>query len=180
MRFYQFSPKQKTAIAGITGVTALVGWAINGVAPTKFSGLAVLLLTGGAAAASMAVLALRTIQRLWNELERRARALEISEERHRLLLEQASDAILVFDAKTGVIIEANRCACEVLGWNEKELVGQNHTVLHANSERDSMRKVFDDHVKQGGIVEENWNDLVPELARGVPGDCCVELPFDPQ
>ncbi|MBK9990112.1 MAG: PAS domain S-box protein [Verrucomicrobia bacterium] len=154
MRFYQFSSKQKTAIAGITGVTALVGWAINGVAPTMFSGWDVLLLTGGAAAASMAVLALRTIQRLWNELERRARALEISEERHRLLLEQASDAILVFDAKTGMVIEANRCACEVLGWQEKELVGQRHTVLYTTVERDSMRRIFDEHVKKGGIVED--------------------------
>jgi PAS domain S-box-containing protein len=154
MRFYQFTRVQKIAVAAITGVTALVGWAINGVVPERFSGWDVLLLMGAVAAGALLVLALHTSQRLWRELDRRARELEISEERHRLLLEQASDAILVFDAKTGVIIEANRYACEVLGWTEKELIGQRHTVLHTIAERDTIRRAFDDHVKKGGIVED--------------------------
>ncbi|MFT3783736.1 MAG: PAS domain S-box protein [Nibricoccus sp.] len=153
MKLYQFSRNQKTAIAAIAGVTALVGWAINGVTPTRFSGWDVLLLTGFGTAVASLVIASTTSQRLWRELAQRARDLEISEERHRLLLEQASDPILVFDSKTGAIIEANRCACEVLGWTEKELIGQRHTILHSSVERDAMRKAFDEHVKRGGIVE---------------------------
>jgi len=154
MRFYQFTRVQTTVVTAITGVAALVGWAINGVSPEHFSGGDILLFTGGVAAATCAVLALRTSQRLWHELERRASELAISEERHRLLLEQASDAIVVFDATTGVIIEANRCACEVLGWKENELIGQRHTILHTIAERDGMRRSFDAHVQRGGIVED--------------------------
>jgi PAS domain S-box-containing protein len=171
MKFYQFSRNQKTAVAAITGVTALVGWAINGVMPEHFSGWDVILLTGAAAGTASAVLALLTSQKLWRELDQRARQLEISEERHRLLLEQASDAILVFDARTGEIIEANRCACEVLGWKEKDLIGQGYSVLHTVADRASVKKAFDEHVKRGGIVEEEIQvkhrdgEVIPMQAR---------------
>jgi len=154
MKFYQFTQTQKVAVVAITGGAALVGWGINHALTTQFTPWDGLLLSGAALASACAWVALRTSKRLWRELERRASELEISEERHRLLLEQASDAILVFDAKTGEIIEANRYACEVLGWQEKELVGQRHTVLHAQGERDTIRRAFDEHVKRGGIVED--------------------------
>jgi len=152
MKLYQFSRNQWTAIAAIAAVTALVGWAINGVAPAYFPVGNIVFLTLAAVAAAGAMTML-TSQRLWRELDERNRELQISEERHRLLLEQASDAILVYEAQTGVIVEANRVACEVLGWKEKEVIGQRHTVLHSASERDTMRRSFEAHVKRGGIVE---------------------------
>ena len=31
-----------------------------------------------------------------------------------------------------------------------------------------------------GTLRSELEKLEAELARGVPGDCCVELPFDPQ
>jgi len=155
MKLYQFTQTQKVAVAAITGGSALVGWGIGHALTEQFSGWDGVLFTGAAAASACAWVALRTSQRLWRELERHARELEISEERHRLLLEQASDAILVFEVNTGLIIEANRCACEVLGWQASELVGQRHTILHTLTEGDAVRQAFADHVKRGGIVEED-------------------------
>jgi PAS domain S-box-containing protein len=155
MKVYQFTQTQKVAVVAITGGAALVGWGINHTLTDRFTGWDGMLFTGAAAAAACAWVALRTSQRLWCELERHASELEISEERHRLLLEQASDAILVFEAKTGLIIEVNRFACDVLGWRADELVGQRHTVLHTFDEGDTMRRAFADHVKQGGIVEDD-------------------------
>jgi PAS domain S-box-containing protein len=154
MKFYQFTQTQKVAVVAITGGAALVGWSISHVLTDRFSGWDAILFTGAAASSACAWVALRTSQRLWRELERRATELEISEERHRLLLEQASDAIVVFDAKTGVIIEANRYACEVLGWPEQELIGQRHTILHIQTDLESIRRAFAEHVKRGGIVED--------------------------
>jgi len=92
-------------------------------------------------------------RRLEAELQRRNRALQMSEERYRLLLEQASDAIVVADAETGLIIEANRFACQLLGWSEKELVGRRHTILHPQAQRDFMRAQFVEHARRGEIVE---------------------------
>ena len=155
MKFNQFTQTQKVAVAATTGGAALVGWGINHALTERFTSWDGMLLTGAAAAAACAWVALRTSQRLWYDLERHASELEISEERHRLLLEQASDAILVFEAKTGLIIEVNQCACDVLGWRAGELIGQHHTVLHALDEGDMMRRAFTDHVKQGGLVESD-------------------------
>ena len=48
--------------------------------------------------------------------------LEESEKRYRILIDQASDAILVHDEK-GLIIDANQRACKNLGYKKEELVG---------------------------------------------------------
>lgn len=91
--------------------------------------------------------------RLKSELMRRTRALAMSEERHRLLLEQASDAIVVADSETGVILEVNRCACQLLGANETELVGKRHTILHPEARREFMRQQFAEISQRGEITE---------------------------
>ncbi len=92
-------------------------------------------------------------RRVAAELQRRNRALLVSEERHRLLLEQASDAILVADADTGLIIEVNRCACQLLGWEEKELIGRRHTTLHPETQRERIGSRFAAGLAPGEIIE---------------------------
>jgi PAS domain S-box-containing protein len=49
-------------------------------------------------------------------------ALEESEKRYRILMEQASESIIVHDEK-GIIIDANQRACKNLGYTKEELVG---------------------------------------------------------
>ena len=49
-------------------------------------------------------------------------ALKESEKRYRIIMEQASEAILVHDEK-GIIIDANQRACKNLGYTKEELVG---------------------------------------------------------
>ena len=49
-------------------------------------------------------------------------ALYETEERFRTVIEQAADAILVYDAK-GVIVDANLWACRSLGYSQQELLG---------------------------------------------------------
>ena len=58
-----------------------------------------------------------------NELAKRNQnkeALRESEERYRTLFEQASDSIVVVDAKTGAILEFNQAAHENLGYTREE------------------------------------------------------------
>jgi len=153
MKFYQFKQTQNIAVVAIAGGAALVGWGINHGVTEGLSGWDGVLFVSAAASAGCAWVALRSGDRLWRALERQARELELSEVRHRLLLEESADAVVVFDARTGMIVEASRYACELLGWPEKELVGQRHTILHAIADGDAVRQAFEDHVKRGGIAE---------------------------
>ena len=54
-----------------------------------------------------------------------------SEEKYRNLINTANDGILVIDAETRLILEANNKACEILGILEPELVGQPESQLYA-------------------------------------------------
>ena len=68
---------------------------------------------------------------------RAKQALEESEKRYRILMEQASDAILVHDEK-GIIIGANQRACKNLGYTKEELVGM--TTVDIESEIPENKK----------------------------------------
>ncbi|HET9788816.1 MAG TPA: PAS domain S-box protein, partial [Pyrinomonadaceae bacterium] len=50
--------------------------------------------------------------------------LEVSESRYRRLFETAQDAILILDANTGKIFDANPFIKELLGYSQEELVGK--------------------------------------------------------
>lgn len=53
-----------------------------------------------------------------------------SEEKYRNLINTANDAILVIDAKTRIILEANHRACEILGVSEDQLIGKPESDLY--------------------------------------------------
>ncbi|GAH41710.1 unnamed protein product, partial [marine sediment metagenome] len=50
-----------------------------------------------------------------------------SEERHRRLFEEARDGIFVAEVETGVLIDCNRAAVELVGREKSELIGQHQT-----------------------------------------------------
>jgi PAS domain S-box-containing protein len=53
-----------------------------------------------------------------------------SEEKYRNLIDTANDAILIIDANTRVILEANSKACTLLGISEAELVGMHESQIY--------------------------------------------------
>jgi len=65
------------------------------------------------------------------------------EEKYRHLLDTANDAILVADVGTGLILEANRKAEELLGVSASQLVGTHQTDLHPADERERCRQMLD-------------------------------------
>jgi len=54
-----------------------------------------------------------------------------SEEKYRVLFENAGDAIFIADAKTGVILDANKMAERMIGLSKRDLIGMNQTALHS-------------------------------------------------
>ena len=55
-------------------------------------------------------------------------AIQVSEERYRILVEEASDAIVLSDA-TGTILEVNNGGSDMSGYSREELIGKNLSLL---------------------------------------------------
>jgi PAS domain S-box-containing protein len=54
---------------------------------------------------------------------------------YRELFESTSDALLVHEAETGVILDCNRQACEMYGWSHNALVGSGLEILTSDRDR---------------------------------------------
>jgi len=80
---------------------------------------------------------------------------------YRELFEKANDAILVHEAESGIILDCNRKACKVYGWDRNALVGSNLKTLSKDMDRyeEEIRRVQEGkscagfttvHSRQGG------------------------------
>ncbi|MCW4008669.1 MAG: PAS domain S-box protein [Candidatus Bathyarchaeota archaeon] len=91
------------------------------------------------------------------EQKRIEQALKESEEKYRALFEEALDAIFVADAETGILVDCNRAATELVGRSKSELIGMHQCFLHPPESIDGkFSKSFMRHCKEcGGFsVEE--------------------------
>lgn len=82
---------------------------------------------GALAAAWGAVTWLQNVRRMASEFKRRKsaeRQLRQSEERARVLVEHAPEAITILDATTGLYLEVNPAAERLHGYRKEELVGK--------------------------------------------------------
>jgi len=66
---------------------------------------------------------------------------------YRELFEKANDAIFVADAETGVIIDANTRAAELLDLPRDQILGMHQTELHPDDSPDAYRQIFEKHAK---------------------------------
>jgi len=62
-----------------------------------------------------------------------------TEQRHKHLLDAANDVILVIDAETGVVVEANARSGEVLGRSSGEMIGGKAEIIVSESDREAYR-----------------------------------------
>ncbi len=73
---------------------------------------------------------------------------------YRVLFEEALDAIFVVDVETGALVDCNRAACELVGGEKSELIGQFQRVLYPPEiSEERFTKSFKRHLKEGGILE---------------------------
>ncbi|HTQ31860.1 MAG TPA: PAS domain S-box protein [Opitutaceae bacterium] len=120
---------------------------------------------GGALGVTFVVLIFNL--RLQRKVEQRTRELRASEERHRRLMEQASDAIFVADAASGLLVEVNRAATELLGRTDAELVGRPHTILYRPEDAAERQRSLAEHAQTGGHREAEVM-LCPRDGKSVP------------
>ncbi len=90
-----------------------------------------------------------------------------NEERFRLLFDGAKDAIFGADAETGVIMECNRAAEELMGRERSEMIGQHQSSLHPPEDMQEIRKSFARHA-QAVTKEPVEADIVRKDGQRVP------------
>jgi len=89
------------------------------------------------------------------ERKQAAYNLEVSEARYRRLFETAQDAILILEAGTGKIFDANPFIKELLGYSEEELVGKELWQIGLFRDQAESRAAFGELQSQGYIRYEN-------------------------
>ncbi len=75
-----------------------------------------------------------------------------SEEKYRHFFENLSDAVIVVDAETGLILEANKQAAMLLGKSRKEILGMSKLELHPLDKADEYKHSIADIVKKTHFV----------------------------
>lgn len=72
------------------------------------------------------------------------------------LIACAPDAIFIADAETGVILDANKRAGELIGMSVDKIVGLHQWRLHPREESEKYKQLFHDHCNSGTLtISEN-------------------------
>ena len=75
-----------------------------------------------------------------------------TEERYKHLINTANDVILMLDAETGVILEANERSCKLLGLPLREIVGLQGEQIVRESDREQYRRVLEGTLKGSAVA----------------------------
>ncbi len=82
-------------------------------------------------------------------------ALQASETKYRKLVETAHDAIILADAESGIILDANRAAEKLLARPLQEIIGLHQSDLHPAEDSGYYRNLFQQHVARGQILAKD-------------------------
>lgn len=72
-----------------------------------------------------------------------------SEAKYYKLLETSNDAIFIADAASGIILDTNKKAEDLLGYPREEIIGMHHTQLHPAEEATHYMNIFEGHARTG-------------------------------
>ena len=89
------------------------------------------------------------------ERKHQAEILRENEERYRRLFETAQDGVLLLDAESGAITDANPFLTNMLGYATEELIGKRLWEFSAFTDRAASKSAFEELQKKGSIRYEN-------------------------
>ncbi|MFQ6115698.1 MAG: PAS domain S-box protein, partial [bacterium] len=91
--------------------------------------------------------------RMAKNLKDRTVKLKASEEKYRVLFENANDAIFIADAVTGNLLFANEMAEKLTGRNRRELVGMHQSKLHPKEKFAYHKKIFTELINSDNAID---------------------------
>lgn len=72
-----------------------------------------------------------------------------SEEKYKKIFEESAEAIFIADAESGIILECNQAATELVDRTKDELIGQHQSILHPPEETENgFTKSYKEHMYQ--------------------------------
>ncbi|MCL4503181.1 MAG: ATP-binding protein, partial [Deltaproteobacteria bacterium] len=89
------------------------------------------------------------------------------EEKYRRLMETANDAIFTADLKSGIIVDANRKAAELLARPPEKLIGLHYSQLFSAEDAERYRNLFRRPGMKGGFIEGDIQ-VIDSAGRGIP------------
>jgi PAS domain S-box-containing protein len=109
-----------------------------------------------------------SVERDITERKRAEESLLESENRYRILFEDARDGIALADAETGVLVDCNRALCAMVEREKAELVGQTQAILHPPPNLvEGQSLTFRQH--RGEHIEETLeDDLLSKSGNVIP------------
>ncbi len=105
---------------------------------------------------------------LQEENDRLRRAHEVAEESFRSLFHKSLDILLIVDDTSGEILEVNQTVTSILGYTEKDLVGEHFSMLFSSDTEFSLKENFK-KVKTYGSV------FVLSFRRNDGSECVMDL-----
>ena len=99
------------------------------------------------------------------EKEAAEQQLRQSEAKYRTLIESANDAIIIAEAETGIIVDANKQAANLLECRVEDLIGTHQKTLHPDVEQYQL--VFQQHVQSKRDIFETM-EVVTKTGKTVP------------
>ena len=75
-------------------------------------------------------------------------------EKNKGLMDSANDAIFITDIETGMIIDANNKAQQMIGWTRSEIQKMHILEIHPERDREMYSRFFAEHVQEGSGVQE--------------------------
>ncbi|MBD3169681.1 MAG: PAS domain S-box protein [candidate division Zixibacteria bacterium] len=107
------------------------------------------------------------------EQKKAERELMRSEEKYRTVIEMATDAIFVADPDSGILLDTNRRAEELMGMSRDEMIGQHQSILHPPEELESYKNKFCEAVSDKGrkfmqvyVVHKDGRHIPVEISSG--------------
>jgi PAS domain S-box-containing protein len=88
-------------------------------------------------------------------VEKNGKALRESEEKYRILFEQAHDSIFIFDPEARLILECNENAARRLGYTRDQLLGMTVDDIAAPMAVERMNKIIKELKEKGSVVFEH-------------------------
>ena len=93
--------------------------------------------------------------------------LEESEERYRVLFEDANDAIFIADKETHVILDANKQAERLIDRPRQEIIGMHQSDLHPSFNEEWYEEEYLDQIEKGRDFEEGA-EVIGKDGRVIP------------
>lgn len=93
-------------------------------------------------------------QHLKELVHERAGKLRENEEKFKLIFENSMDAIILIDSETGVIIDCNNTAEELLGRKKDDIIGLHQIKLYPPEKAEDYADVFENHTEKETVNNE--------------------------